>query len=68
VPDALPEPPLELADPLAAAKFEVANVPVLADAASAVYVMDGSVANPTAATAARTANNPIPSFFIPVTQ
>jgi hypothetical protein len=63
-PDALPEPPVELADPLAAAKFGVANVPVLAVAASAVYVIAGSVANPTAARAARAANNPIASFFI----
>ena len=67
-PDALPEPPVELAAPVAAAKFGVANVPVLAVAASAVYVMAVSVANPTAARAARAANNPIASFFIPVTQ
>jgi hypothetical protein len=66
-PDELPEGPVELAAPVAAAKSEVLNAPVLAVAADAVLVMFGIVPNPTAAIAVRATNNPIASFFISVT-
>lgn len=67
-PDELPEGPLELAAPVAVAKSGVANAPVLAVAASAVYIMDGSAANPIAAIPVRTTNKPIASFFISFTE
>jgi hypothetical protein len=65
-PDELPERPVLLAAPVAAAKSSVANAPVLAVAADAVGVMAGSVTNPVAAAIAAAIVSIIPtaSFFM----
>ncbi|MDQ3903750.1 MAG: hypothetical protein M3247_08945 [Thermoproteota archaeon] len=65
LPAALPENPLVLAVPVAAAKLLLANAPVLAVAADAVFIVAGSTANPIAsATPAMIPNKPIASFCI----
>jgi hypothetical protein len=69
-PDELPEAPVELAVPVAAAKpiLSSANAPVLAVAADAVWVVAGTINNPTAAIPARTTNNPTVSLFTNMTK